>query len=322
MRLLENAELNSDARVLVRCDLDVPLINGVIQETYRLEQLLPTLKSILEKGSKLIICGHIGRPAGKEDYTLSTEHLKDYFNKHLGEKTFTLLENLRFDPGEDANSITFAKKLALHADIYVNESFATCHRFSASMVSLPEIMPSYAGLRLQKEITTLEKVLKDPVKPLIAVIGGAKMESKKPAVKKFISIADLVLVGGKIGLDWDEEIPENLVLPTEYGTENKDIGGLTRDKYAAAIRSAKTVIWAGPMGLFEDNNFITGTRAIAEAMSSEGVHSIVGGGDTIAALNKLGMLDRMSFVSTGGSAMLEFLIQGSLPALESLGYNG
>ena len=322
MNSIASADLTSQTRVLVRCDLDVPLENGDVQELYRLESLLPTLDYILGKGAHPVICGHIGRPGGQANPDLSTEHLRAFFNKHLGEDHFTLLENLRFDPGEDKNSLNFAKTLALKAEVYVNESFATCHRFSASMVTLPELLPSFAGIHLMEEVSTLSKLIKDPERPLIAIIGGAKLESKKPAVKKFAQLADLVLVGGKIGLDWDEDVPQNVVLPQDYAEENKDIGPQTIKNYIEAIKSAKTIIWSGPLGMFEDTRYINGTKSIAYAIAQSSAYSIIGGGDTIAALSKTGYLKEIDFISTGGGALLEFLLHGNLPALESLGYHG
>lgn len=322
MKSINEADITSSSRVLVRCDLDVPVKDGVVQETFRLDQLLPTLQFILDKGARPVICGHMGRPEGKADPSLSTEQLRPYFNEKLGEGNFDLLENLRFSPGENENSLNFAKDLSLKGDIFVNESFATCHRFTASMVMMPELMPSFAGFRLLKEVKTLEQVLKDPVKPLIAIIGGAKLKSKKAAVTKFVEIADLVLVGGRIGLEWEDKLPDNLVLPEDYARDEKDIGPITIGQYTSAIRKAKTVVWAGPLGLFEEEEFILGTHLIAEAIVNSDVYSVVGGGDTVAALHKTGHLDSMNFVSTGGGAMLEFIVKGNLPALESLGYHG
>ena len=322
MQSITEAELTARTRVLVRCDLDVPLKNGKPEETFRLDKSLPTLQYIQEKGAFPIICGHMGRPSGVYKEELSTKQLKPYFDEHLGANNYTLLENLRFDPGEDNNSLTYAKSLAVHAEVYVNESFATSHRFSASMVTLPEILPPFAGLHLLKEVETAATLLKDPKRPLVVIIGGAKLETKKPVINKFAKFADAVLIGGKLAFDWNEEVTQNLKLPIDYAPGNKDIGPKTIELFVNVVKSASTVLMVGPLGLYEDPKFITGTKRVIEAMAKSECFSILGGGDTIAAADKIGYLDKMGFVSTGGGALLQFLVDGSLPALESLGYHG
>jgi len=318
MKPLQTAPLNSSVKVLVRCDLDVPLENGQIKETFRLDQMLPTLNFVKQAGAKIIIAGHIGKPHGKVVPELSTKQLLPYFNQKLGADTFELLENLRFDPREEANIDSFAAKLAAKANIYVNESFATCHRMHSSIVGIPKYLPSYAGLRLQKEIEVLSKVLKNPVRPLTAIIGGAKLESKKPVVAKFLHIADYVMLGGKLGLAWTEEIPENLLLPLDYAHDQKDLGPQTIQGFTHFLTQSKTVIWAGPLGMYEQQEFAKATYEIAKVITSQKLFSVVGGGDTISALNRLGLLNNFSFISTGGSAMLEYLAKETLPGLEAL----
>jgi len=319
---VEKANITNGTRVFVRCDIDVLVENEKISETFRLDVLLETLNFIIQKSGKPIIAGHIGRPEGKVVKELSTQYLLPYFNEKLGEGKFELLENLRFDPREETNDETFAKELASKADIYVNESFATCHREHASIVGVPKLLSSYAGFRLQKETNTLNKVLQNPEKPLVVIIGGAKIESKAPVISRFLEIADHVLLGGKIGQEWKKNIPVNLILPTDYAPESKDIGKETIAKFAEIIRNAKTVLWVGPLGMYEDERFINGTSKVALVITENPrIFSVVGGGDTITALNNLGHLQKFSFVSTGGGAMLEFLAKGTLVGIEALNKN-
>ena len=322
MRSLPEALIKSGTRVFVRCDIDVPIENGNIGETFRLDNLLETLKYIIEKGGIPVIAGHIGKPNGKFDEKLSTKHLLSYFNEKLGENRFEILENLRFDPREERNDPEFAKELASKAEIYVNESFATCHREHASIVGLPKILPSYAGFRLQKEIEALDKLIKNPEKPLIVIIGGAKLESKMPVIDKFLVTADFVLLSSLLSANWSKEIPQNLVIAHNRDAQSRDIDQETIDNFKIHIQNAKTILWAGPLGVYQEEQFIVGTREIALEISrltrEEGVYSLIGGGDTVNAIDKLGLLDKFSFVSTGGSAMLQYLAEGTLPGISAL----
>lgn len=321
MKLIKNAQISNGLRVLVRTDLDVPLDNGKILEEFRLERGLDTLKYIIDRGGFLVICGHIGKPEGVFVEELSTRHLLPYYNNKLGEGNFELLENLRFSPGEEKNEETFSKELSEKADIYVNDSFATCHRSHASIVGVTKFLKSYAGIELENEIDALAKIRLSPESPVVSIVGGAKLESKKPVINELLKISDYVLVGGKIGLEWKETIPSNLKLPVDYAEEQKDIGEKTQAEYAEIIATAKTIVWAGPMGLYEDDKFILGTKKIAEAIvnvTTKGAFSVIGGGDTVAAIQKLGLTQNVSFVSTGGGAMLDYLAKGTLPGIEVL----
>lgn len=322
MKSIKEADISNQTRVLVRADLDVPIENGKILDTFRLDCLLPTLRLLQEKQAKIIICGHLGRPDGKYVEELSTKHLKSYFDEKLGEGNYEILENLRFNPDEEENSEEFSQELANYADIYVNESFANSHREHASIVGVARILPSYAGLRLFEEVEVLSKVLKKADRPLVAIIGGAKIETKKPVIQKFLEISDKVLVGGRLGLDWKEQIPQNLLLPVDYAGEDKDIGPETIKLFSEEISKAKAIVWAGPLGMFEEEAFGNGTREIGNDIVNSQAFSVVGGGDTVSALQKFGILEKFNFVSTGGGAMLEFLVKGNLPGLEALGYNG
>ena len=318
VRCVDQAKTVPGSRVLVRCDLDVPVKSGQIAEPFRLELALKTLQYIIDRGGLPVICGHMGRPKGKVDHALSTSQLKPYFASHL-KGNFELLENLRFDGREEANNVGFAKELAQKADIYVNESFATCHREATSITDLPKLLSAYAGFRLMQEVEVLTQVLDHPAKPLVAIIGGAKLESKKPVIEKFAKIADAVLVGGRLALE--EPITLDKVhCPVDY-IDTKDIGPNTLAGWKDMILSARTIVWAGPMGLFEDDKYSVGTKTIAtwlaEATKS-GCFTVAGGGDTTAALNNFGQFANMSFVSSGGGAMLDFLVDGTLPGIEAL----
>lgn len=323
MQTLTDTPIKQGTRVFVRCDIDVPIENSVIGETYRLDNLLPTLKYIIEKGGIPVIAGHIGKPEGVFSEELSTKQLIPFFNEKLGERIYEILENLRFDPREEQNDDNFAKELSSKAEIYVNESFATSHREHASIVGITRYLPSYAGFRFQKEIETLDKIITNPDKPLVIIIGGAKLESKLPVIDKFIQKADYILLNSLLSANWSKEIPQNLILSSNSSLESKDINQETIEKFKQILNGAKTILWAGPLGMYEKEEYIVGTREIAtkiaEITQEKGVFSVIGGGDTIAAINKLELLDKFSFVSTGGSAMLEYLAEGTLPGIKALG---
>ena len=326
MKSIDMANLQSGIKVFVRGDLDVAIENGVIKETFRLDRLLPTLNYLKEKSAKIVIAGHIGRPQENKE-RISTQVLLPYFNAILGEGTFELLENLRFSIGEEANNLEFAKSLSEKADIYVNDCFGTCHRKHASIVGIPKFLPHYAGFDLLNEIINLSKVF-NPAHPFVAIIGGAKLETKKPIIKELLNIADYVLVGGKIGMDWNEDVPENLIFPIDYAREKKDIGVQTVEKFTEIILNAKTVLWAGPLGVYEEDEFNKGNMLVAKAVFESGAYSILGGGGIVAALNKpacagrLGLLSKFNFISTGGGATLEYLVKHTLPGIEALNNNG
>ena len=322
MNPIDSANITAQTRVFVCCDLDVPIRNGRIDETYRLEAVLPTLLYLKQFTKNIIIAGHLGKPKGQVVPELSTQILKPFFDEHLGSGNYELMENLRFDPREETNDPEYARELASKADIYVNEIFSTSHRKHASIIGIPRLIPSFAGKRLILEVVTLKKAVENPKKPLVAIIGGAKVESKLPVINKFLRISDAVLIGGKLGMEWKQSIPDNMFMPKDYLEDNKDIGPETVKGFAAIIQTAKTIIWAGPMGAYEEEKYAGGTRSIAEAIVSSPAFKIAGGGDTLAALNKFGYLERFDFVSTGGGAMLEFIAKGTLPGLEALDYHG
>lgn len=321
MKSVLEANITTGQKVLVRCDLDVPVAHREVQEKYRLEASLETLKYIISRGALPIIMGHMGNPGGKTDERLSTKTLSFFFDNELGAGKYELMENLRFNRGEEENNLQYARQLAGNGNIYVNESFATSHRKHASIVGIPEWLPSYAGIRFLKEIENLNVLQGDVKRLFVIVIGGAKLESKLPVVKKFLKRADFILLGGKLGTEWKEEIPFNLVLPEDYAPENKDIGKQTIAKYTEIINRAGTVLWAGPMGAYEQPEYSLGTIEIASAIAKktkEGAFTVVGGGDTITAVSSYSLLDKFSFVSTGGGAMLQYLAERTLPGIEAL----
>lgn len=318
---INEAPIKRGVKVFVASDLDVPLNSGVIMDTYRLDCMLPSLKYIVEKEGFPIIGGHIGRPKGKVVEDLSTKTLKPYFDRYLGPGNYELLENLRFDPREESAPEEFAKELASKADIYVNEVFSTSHREESYITGVPKHLPSYAGIRLAKEIETLSGLLQYFARPFVVVIGGAKIEDKKPVVNRFLELADTVLLGGKVALDWNEKVPNNLQLPNDYASEFKDIGPSTITRYKHEIETARTVLWAGPMGAYEEPMYFDGSKAVAESITKItqlGAYTVAGGGDTAEILRSLNLRDKLSFLSTGGGAMLEYLVNGTLPGLEAL----
>jgi len=318
MKCVDQASINVGTRVLVRCDLDVPVKNSRIVETFRLDSSLKTLNYISSRGGTPIIAGHLDRPGGKYSADLSTAQLKNYFDTNL-KGQYELLENLRFDVREEENDPAYSKELAQKAEVYVNESFATCHRKSASIIGVTKLLPSYAGFQLVKEVESLKKILTSPARPLLAIIGGAKIESKKPVIEKFAQIADGVLVGGRLALEEFMTI-DKVHCPVDY-VDNKDIGPKTLVGWEQMILNARTIVWAGPVGLFEDDRYSMGTRKVGEMVAAAvelGCFALAGGGDTVTALNKFGLFGKFSFVSTGGSAMLDFLVSGTLPGIEVL----
>ncbi len=323
MKSVTQAPITAGSKVFVRCDLDVPMQNGQPQETYRIETAIPTLKYIIERGGIPIIAGHMGKPNGKPDLALSTKQLRPFFESQLLPSDFILYENLRFLPGEEENSDEYAKQLASQADIYVNESFATSHRKHASIVGVPKYLPSYMGLRFEQEITTLTKLLKNPDHPFTVLISGIKLESKLPLASKFVKVADTVLLGGRLGLEWKDEVPSNLKLPTDYVPEQKDLGPNTVAEYLKIIEGSKTVLIAGPLGMYEVPEFAKATneivKKIAQLTQAGQIYSVMGGGDIIAAAQRVVDLKSFTFVSTGGGAMLQFLVDGTLPGIEALG---
>lgn len=337
MNSLIQAPIKSGSRVLVRCDLDVLNEQGAVKDTFRLESALPTLSYIQSVGAIPVIAGHIGRPHGKINPLLSTNTLSVFFKKHL-KPSYELLENLRFDTREETNDMAFAKTLVKNIDFYVNESFANCHREAASIVAVTTLISSFAGLRLQLEVETAEKLLKNPKHLFVTIVGGAKIESKRPVINKLAELADAVLIGGKIALEETVEGP-NIYNPLDY-IDTKDIGPKTIKAFKELLSPATTILWTGPLGAFEEEKYTNGTKEIAHFIANKtqqvicsedeqtkektlaNCFSVAGGGDTADALIKYGLEKNFSFISTGGGSLLELIAKGNIPGLKALGYQG
>lgn len=328
--------------VFLRVDLDVPLENGKIIDDSRLNAWFPTLEYLLGQNAKVIIAGHLGRPDGKDEKlslkpvahwisdklnsTPKGEKIGDFEGATLSENV-SILENLRFYKEEEANDPTFAQKLASLAQVYVNDAFASSHRTHASIVGITKFLPSFAGPRLQKEVEELSNVLENPKRPLTIIIGGAKIETKLPLVEKMHHFADYVLVGGEIAENdkvllkvAHEKIQgQKASLIVADLTQNlKDITKKSAENFVQISQNSNTIVWNGPMGQVEDNNYQTGTKILAEEISKLVAYKIVGGGDTLAYLKKINLLSKFDFASTGGGAMLEFLSGDKLPGIEVL----
>ena len=342
MKFLKDFELKRK-RALVRCDFNVPLSSkGEILDDFRIKETIPTIEYLIKRGAKVILMSHLGKPKGKvvENLKLDKiqERLMEYLDfsivkakdcvgkeiedwtKEMAEGEILLLENLRFHKEEEKNDENFAKELAKLGDIYINDAFACCHRVHASIVGIPKFLPSGAGLLLEKEIKFLNKIIKNPVKPLISVFGGDDPDFK--AIEEISKIADFVLVGGLIENLVREkniklEFPEKIIKPVD-DIEGKDIGPKTIKIFREKILSAKTIFWSGPLGKIEEKRFQRGTKEITKAIIESGALSVIGGGETIEFINKLGLVEKFSHVSTGGSALLFYLAGEKLPGIETL----
>lgn len=340
MRSLRDAPIKKGTRVILRADFDVPLKNGKIADDFRIREDLPAIKHILKKGGFLRIISHLGRPGGKRAPELNLMPVAKRLERLLRRKVvfiqnpfpvsrasapLILLENIRFWPGEEKNSRNFARSLADWGEIYVNEAFANSHRKHASMAALPELLPSYPGFNLEKEMAALEKIMSRPKRPLVAVIGGAKFETKMPAIINLLKIADHILVGGALANEFlrrGSRLQSRKILFSQDGPgadgSFKDIGPKTIRRFVLVLRQARTVVWSGPLGIAEIPQFAEGTKAVAQALVRSKAFTVVGGGHTIAALRKYGLLNGFSHISTGGGAMLEFLAGKKLPGIEVL----
>lgn len=317
-----------DKRVLVRCDFDVPLNKqGNIVDDFKIKKSIPTIEYLIENKAKLVLIGHLGRPKGRVVENLRMKPIREKLSEILeipigkGNNQITILENLRFDKRERENNNKFSQKLARLGDVYINNAFANSHRPHASIIGIPEYLPSGAGFLLEKEVRILSKILKKPKKPLVAIIGGVKIETKAELIKNFSQIADQVIVGGKIGFDINLK-SSKIYLPLD-NKDGFDVGPKTIKMFSNIIKQAKTIILAGPMGKFEDPAYQEGTkRIIQEIIKNKKAFKIAGGGDTISALREYKLRDKFDHISTGGGAMLAFLAGEKLPGLEMLNYYG
>ena len=327
--------------VLLRTDYDVPLDqDGRVADASRIENSLPSIKYLISQKAKIIIITHLDRPGGKVVKGLSLKPVAEKLSllldrdirlsaEVLGKKTDQavselkpgkplLLENLRFDPREEKNDEGFAKKMASLAEVYVNDAFAVSHRRHASMVSVPRYSPSAAGLDLLKEVNTLTNILEKPRRPVIVILGGVK-RSKIEAARKMVSWANYILVGGKLVLY--DDIPQLFDHEKVSGylkRNGEDITMGSVKEFEKIIAKAGTIIWSGPMGAYEKEEFSRGTKRIAQAVVDSEAYTIIGGGDTEAALTKFGLVDKIDYISSGGGAMLAFLAEGTLPGIEAI----
>lgn len=378
-------------RVLARCDFNVPLKDGEITSDKRIVAALPTIKYLMENGAKVILCSHLGRPKGeyKPEFSLApvAAKLSEYLGVEvklaedpevvgenakamasaLNDGEVMLLENVRYRKEETKNEENFSKELASLADIFVNDAFGTAHRAHCSTTGVASYLPAVCGYLIQKEIKFMGGALANPKRPLVAILGGAKVSDKIGVIANLIEKCDTIIIGGgmaytfmkylghNIGTslleaDWVEKAGEMMksaeekgvkfLIPvdnkvgkeydenTEYMTVNSDeipdgwmgldIGPNTEKLFTDAVKGAGTVIWNGPMGVSEWDNFASGTIAVANAVAESGAISIIGGGDSVAAVTKLGFADKMSHISTGGGASLEFLEGKDLPGICAL----
>jgi phosphoglycerate kinase len=381
LRTLDDLDV-SGKRVLLRADLNVPLSkeDGSIADDLRIKATVPTIRELLEHGaSQVVVCSHLGRPKGKTDAALSLTRVAARLEELLavpiplsgsptgpvpGDARVALLENLRFDPGEEKNDPEFAHKLAANGDVYVCDAFGAVHRAHASVVAVAELLPSAAGRLLQEEVEVLSRLLEASERPFVALVGGAKVSDKLSVLGNLLGLVDKLIIGGgmcftflaakgygvgKSLLEKDRiedvaelmrEAGDKLMIPTDVvvasepkpGVAKKivpadqipedlagfDIGKETSRAYVDAVRASRTVFWNGPMGVFEVDDFAAGTRAVAAAIAMGDCYSVVGGGDSAAALRKFGYAEKVSHISTGGGASLEFLEGKTLPGLVPL----
>jgi phosphoglycerate kinase len=394
IRTLDDVGDIAGLRVFVRVDFNVPVNDGIVTDDSRIRATLPTLTEILDRGASIVAASHLGRPKGQVEEELRLAPVGDRLAELLGREVFALdevvgekvqaicghvepgevvlLENLRFDPREERNDVGFAEELAALADAYVDDAFGAVHRAHASVVALPELFlkqgrPVAAGRLLQREVEALSKLLEDPERPYIAVLGGAKVSDKLGTIGALVERVDAILVGGAMAFTFlaaeggevgdslvepdrfdevreararaDElgtliQLPEDVIAATEIsaeaprqtvpasriprGLKGLDIGPRSVEEFARSVADAKTILWNGPMGVFELEPFGAGTRGVATAIAGSKAYSVVGGGDTLAAVTKYGLEGGFDHLSTGGGASLEFLEGRILPGIAVL----
>lgn len=344
MKTLSDFNFNGK-KVLIRCDFNVPLSDdGQILDDFRIKEAIPTIRYLVENNARVIIISHLGEPEGKIipklSLDLAAQRLAELSNftvtripdldgnidkeaiSKIGEGEIFVLENLRFHIEETENNLEFAKDLASLADIYVNEAFSVDHRAHASVALVPKFLPSAAGLLLEKEITNLNKVLESPARPMTAIIGGKKVETKTKFINKVSQIADFVLIGDLLE---KEIIEKNITLnnPQKVFSAKDHLSDPTIEEdtiklFTEKIMQSKTVVWNGPLSQTENPQYAQGTLKIANAIIESGAFSVVGGGETIEFIKKQGIINSFSHVSTGGGAVIAYLSGEKLPGIEAL----
>lgn len=342
IKKIQEADLENK-KILLRVDFNVAVEKGKVKEKFKIEAAKETLEYLLEKKCKVALVSHFGRPEGKPNPEFSLQQIKNDIENILGKKVFfidncvseeigsglevleeneiLLLENVRFYQGEEENDANFAQKLSANFEIFINDAFSVSHRDQASVTGITKFLPSFAGLRLQREIEEMEKIKNNFEKPAVAIIGGAKIETKLPIIKFFEEKYDNVLVGGKIAneaLDQKIGFNEKVILPFDFIDDRLDIGPKTLEKFEEIIKSAKTIVWNGPTGKFEEEKYAVSTNEILKAILESQAYVVVGGGETIEVLEKNDALNKISFVSTGGGAMLDYLSGNKMPGIEAL----
>jgi phosphoglycerate kinase len=376
-------------RVFLRADLNVPLADGAVSDDTRIQAILPTLRLCLERGASVVLASHLGRPGGRTDPHLSLAPVgarladllgapvplaPDCIGPETAERVratapgqLVLLENLRFHPGEEANDPGFARELAEHADCYVNDAFAAAHRAQASIDAITRFLqPAAAGLLMQQELDALARILDAPERPVVAILGGAKVSDKLALVESLLSRVDALAIGGAMAFTFTRalgyETGRSLVEPDLVDTARRtleegrrrgvaitlpvdalvaegpdspawstvgireipadrmalDIGPLSVRQFGDLVKRARTVVWNGPMGMFEKARFAGGTLGVAGALAAASAFTVVGGGDTVAAVRRAGVADRIGYISTAGGAFLEYLEGRKLPGVEAL----
>jgi phosphoglycerate kinase len=330
--------------VLVRADLNVPLEDGQVADDARIRASLPTLRLLLDEGAAAVrVCSHLGRPKTEEDRVkFSMAPVRARLADLLPDERITVLENTRFNPGETKNDVGFARELAEGCDLYVDDAFGSAHRAHSSTEAVAHLLPAYAGLLLLDELEHLSRLLGEVERPFVIVSGGAKVEDKVAVLQNLGSRADHVLIGGKMAEDvrgtnpftFDVLLPSDVVAAESFDPEatarvapwndrpddwlGLDIGPATAEEFGEVIRAAKTVFWNGPMGVFEWPRFAEGTFAIARAVADCEGFTVVGGGDSVRAVDEAGVADRITWISTGGGAALELLEGKELPGVAAI----
>jgi phosphoglycerate kinase len=388
-RTVADLDLQGGERVLVRVDFNVPLETDHVTDDARIQAALPTIRLLLDAGARLILCSHLGRPKDREPETSlkpASDRLAELVDAPvtqagavvgddvraavdaLGPGEILVLENTRWEPGETKNDPELARELASYADVYVDDAFGAAHRAHATTAGVAEHLPAVAGLLLEREVNTLDKIVESPDRPLCVVLGGAKVSDKVALIDRFLDVADTILIGGAMCFSFfraqgiptgdslvEEEgielarkalakaegegtarllLPVDLVLGDRFAADadrreldgvevpdgwmGLDVGPETAAAYSREVEAAGTVFWNGPMGAFELEPFAGGTRAVAEAVAAAPGTTVVGGGDSAAALASFGLADRVTHMSTGGGAALELLEGKALPGVEAL----